>query len=177
MAELREFLKLGGPYKLKALDRISVQPKQKIVVENKQIMRVKVVNAVKQLLMHESDRKERYLFKISQVELKDANDVFVRLFINAADEDTAKGRESIHYAGSFAFFGNGEHAHRQDGNTYYIDVTDTIERLRKKSVLKQSDDIMIVLSAVSIADGKAIPRGKIELSDIEVLRSEHRPAK
>ncbi len=174
-AELREFLEKGGSFRIKALDQIKAESLERIVVHGQQENTIKLPNAVRKLLMAETLTNRRYILKVNNASIKEMRDVFVRLFINPPKGHALRDKDNLYYAGSFAFFEDGQHAQHAGGNTYHIDITNTIKRLKEKSLLKDGEDLSISLVAVSILDGKSIPRGRVELSDLEILLSQGKP--
>jgi len=54
----------------------------------------------------------------------------VRVFVNSPDASPETSTQDRHYAGSFTFFGVGEHAGHEGGLSILFDLTDTVRRLR-----------------------------------------------
>ncbi len=173
--DLREFLKKGGPYRIKTLDRISSEALSRVVIRGGSEKRITIPTSANRMLKSNLAKDSRYLLKVNKATLTNASDVFVRVFVNSPSGAVMRDKDDLHYAGSFAFFGSGEHAHHSEGNTYYIDITNTVKRLRRKGLIKDDSDIDLSFVAVSIADGKSIPQGGVEISNAEILRSEAKP--
>lgn len=170
-AELREFLQKGGAHKLRIQERVDAPVNTAIIVQGRMPNRVALPTATIPLLMKKTRSEQRVVLKVNQAKLVADSDVFVRVYINPPT--TVNNTDSEYYAGSFAFFGDGKHHHGDhSGNTYHIDITDTVERLLRQGIINDRSQLAVVLQAVSINDGKSIPRGKIELSGIELLLSE-----
>jgi tyrosinase len=175
VSDLEEFLKKGGPFRVKTLDIIKADQLQSVAISGADIKRISLPAAGKKMLLNGRTENPRYIIRVSNAKLENTNDIFVRLFINVPPGMNLREKDSIYYAGSFAFFGSGDHAQHHGGNTFHIDVTDTIERLRSNGLVRNNDDISISMAAVSIADGKSVPRGSVTLSNIEILLSDKEP--
>jgi tyrosinase len=168
-AELKTFLQKGGPSQLKIQERLSAPSANVILVQGRSSSQIKLPLAATQMVMRKSLLEQRVILKINDVQLTDEKDVFVRVFINPPSNFDQRTEQNSYYAGSFAFFGDGTHGGHAHGNTYHIDITNTVENLLRQSVITDRTDINVSLAAVSISDEKVIPRGKIKLSGIEVL--------
>ncbi|RZA05061.1 MAG: hypothetical protein EOO68_07200 [Moraxellaceae bacterium] len=167
--ELREFLQKGGASQLKVQDRISAPSSQAILVQGRSSSQIKLPQAATQMVMKKSRQEQRVILKINDVQLTQEKDVFVRVFINPPSDVDPRSQLNNYYAGSFAFFGDGSHGGHAHGNTYHIDITNTVENLLRQGLLSDRADFNISLTAVSIDNEQVVPRGKIQLSGLEVL--------
>ena len=174
-AELREFLQRGGPHKLRVQEQVRVDAPNAILVQGRSLNRIALPRATTPMLLRKTRAEQRLVLKINQAKLVHSADVFVRVYINPPADVQSLNTDSPHYAGSFAFFGDGSHGHHHGhhtGNTYHIDVTNTLETLLQRGLINDRSDVNLVLQAVSITDGQSVPRGTIELRDIDILMSE-----
>lgn len=168
-AELQEFLQKGGAARLRVQDRVLAPSSQATMVQGRSSSQIKLPQLATQMVMKKTLPSQRVILKINDVRLLQDTDVFVRVFINPPANFDQRTEKNAHYAGSFAFFGDGSHGGHAHGNTYHIDITNTVENLLRQGLVKERGDINISLTAVSINDEKTIPRGKISLGGIEVL--------
>lgn len=171
--DLRRFLEEGGPARLRIRDRVSTELTQAILVRGRAPREIPLPRSATQMLLQKQSEAQRVVLRVQNALQLEDQDVFVRVFINPPTNIDLRAAEGIHYAGSFAFFGNGEHQHTFDeGSTYHIDVTDTVEELLRAGVISENDPLNVQMTTVSIADGQSIPKGHVELSGIELLLSE-----
>ncbi len=170
--ELREFLERGGPSRLLVRDQVAT-PASAVLVEGRSTQRLTLPQTATRMVLGKQRDTQRVVLRVNRARQLREQDVFVRLFINPPANADLRTADNIYYAGSFAFFGHGDHHHGQDhGNTYYIDITDTVEKLLQQGVITPNSPLNIHFAAVSTADGRSIPRGQIELSGIDILLSE-----
>lgn len=171
--ELREFLQKGGGHQLRVQDSVIAPISNTLLVQGRTPNRIALPAATTPMLMKKTRSEQRIILKVNKARLVAESDIFVRAYINPPSTGIATTTDSIYYAGSFAFFGDGSHNHGDhSGNTYHIDITNTVEALLRAGIITDRSQLNVVLQAVSINDGKSIPKGKIELSGIEILLSE-----
>jgi len=174
--ELENFLKKGGAYRLKTLHRIPAQTFERLQIQGRQERRIMLTRDARQLIMAEMEQKKRFILKVSNAKLVGTPDAFVRVFVNSPSGLARRADiDNPHYAGSFAFFGDGQHGDQHSGNTYHIDITSTIEALRRGGQLRSAQDVEVTMVAVSMADGRSVPRGRVEIGNLEVMVSETTP--
>lgn len=82
----------------------------------------------------------------------------VRVFVNCPYLTPETPPEDRHYAGSFTFFGDPEHAGHDGGQTYLFDLTETVRRLRASDT-DVTDDIKVQLMPVPIP---GVPSANLE---------------
>lgn len=122
----------------------------------------------------ESDfRQERVFVSISYAELPADNDFFVRVFINLPGANAQTPTDDLHYAGSFAFFGthtgdHGEHPHKTD---FLVNVTDTLQRLKRSGAMRADEPLAVQLVAVPVTRQFIHPEMQLMLKDIDLLVS------
>jgi len=99
----------------------------------------------------ESDRREERIFvRINYAEVPPVNDFFVRVFINLPSANAQTPTDSIHFAGSFAFFdgqtgGGGGHPPKMD---FLVGVDETLQNLNRHERLKADTPLSVQLVAV-----------------------------
>ncbi|HEY7772370.1 MAG TPA: tyrosinase family protein [Marinagarivorans sp.] len=176
-AELREFLQRGGPSQLNVLDRIAAPTPEALLVQGRSVRQIELPVSATQMVVNKSRATQRVVLKVKDARLQQGTDAFVRVFINPPSDINERSVHNRYYAGSFAFFGDGTHGNDShhgghNGNTYHIDITNTVQELIQKGVISERSKLNISLTAVSTKDGKSIPQGNIAVSGIEVLLSD-----
>jgi tyrosinase len=71
----------------------------------------------------------RLLLTVGEVAMPGGGDFFVRVFVNKPDATANTPIEDPHYAGSFAFFMDSQHAHQGERPDFIVDLTNTVRRL------------------------------------------------
>jgi tyrosinase len=71
----------------------------------------------------------RLLLTVGDVDMPGGGDFFVRVFVNKPDATANTSIEDPHYAGSFAFFMDPQHAHQGERPDFIVDLTKTVRRL------------------------------------------------
>lgn len=116
---------------------------------------------------------DRIFASIDYAKLPSTNDFFVRVFINLPDASTKTSTEDPHYAGSFAFFGThaedgGEHRHKTD---FLVNVTDTIQALKRRGELQMDKPISVQLVAVPVTEELMKRDAELVLDRIDLIVS------
>lgn len=119
--------------------------------------------------------QERVFLSIHYAEFPEFNDFYVRVFINLPGASASTPIDSMHYAGSFSFFGtrspHGGHGAHSHTPSFLINVTDTLKALQRNGVIRSGDPITLHL--VALPEGKAMRKAALalELQQIELLVS------
>jgi len=111
--------------------------------------------------------RERVFASVEYAQLPPTSDFSVRVYLNLPNANSSTSIEDPHYAGSFAFFGTeaptggagGEHRHQPK---FLVNLTNTIQRLKRSQELKDATPISLQLVAVPFA-------GKFEREDTELV--------
>lgn len=122
----------------------------------------------------ESDaRSERLLLSIDYARLPAENDFLVRVFINRPDADVHTRTDNVHFAGSFAFFGTqmGDHGEHHGKTDFLVNVTDSLQKLRRNGLLRAGEPLTVQLVAVPVGERFARPDMQLTLEGIELLVS------
>jgi tyrosinase len=120
----------------------------------------------------EGDRtKERVFASIHYVQAPATNDFFVRVFVNLKTASASTPTDDPHYAGSFAFFGTQtEHGSGHQPKTdFLVNVTETLQRLRRAGELAADRPISVQLVAVPAAAEFVKPDTELVLDRIELV--------
>lgn len=171
--DLRRFLEQGGPARLQVQEQVSANLPRTLVLKGGATEEVDLPRQAMKMLLHKQRDTQRLVLRVQNARQLEEQDVFVRLFVNLPANGNVRSSDNIHYAGSFAFFGHGEHSHEDaQGSTFNIDISDTVIKLLKAGVIAEGQSLKVQLSSASISDEKAVPKGHVELSGIEILLSE-----
>jgi tyrosinase len=113
--------------------------------------------------------RERVFVSIEFAQLPPASDFSVRVFVNLPNANSGTSTDDPHYAGSFAFFGTeqpnatgaseGQHQHQPK---FLVNITNTLQRLKRNQELKDGSPIAVQLVAIPFA-------GKFEKEDTQLL--------
>jgi tyrosinase len=152
-AALKKFLSEGGPSGITALQTVSAERPLMLRLNGSATHALQCPAAAVNLLQGTSAR-QRVLLKARSVESDQAEDSFVRVFVNLPDANVGTSIHDPHFAGSFAFFG-GNHMH--DGHSvqanFYVDITDTLQRLAKGGGLGAERNVSLQFVLVPMHGG------------------------
>jgi tyrosinase len=118
--------------------------------------------------------QDRIFASIEWADLPAHSDFFVRVFVNLPNASSSTPAEDPHFAGSFAFFGTGSHGegvgalHKQQP-TFLVNITNTIQRLRKSGELRENTPISIQLVPVPFAGKFEREDTQLQLNGIEII--------
>jgi tyrosinase len=101
----------------------------------------------------------RIIAYIRDVEQPKEGNTEVRVFINCPYLAPDTSPQDRHYAGSFTFFGGGEHAEHDNKASYLIDITDTVAKLRQAG--EEVKEINVQLMPVPIPGVPNPPEVKV----------------
>jgi tyrosinase len=117
--------------------------------------------------------RERVFVRVAFGHPPAANDFFVRVFVALPPAGPQTPTDDPHYAGSFAFFGtqsehHAAHPHKLD---FLVNVTDTLQRLRRSGELAADKPFSLQLVAVPAAKELARPDAELVLEQLELVVS------
>jgi tyrosinase len=116
--------------------------------------------------------RERVFASIHYVQAPATNDFFVRVFLNLPAASASTPTDDPHYAGSFAFFGKqAAHGDHQPKKDFLVNVTDTLQRLKRMGELAADRPISVQLVAVPATAGFADPDTELVLDKVELVVS------
>lgn len=115
---------------------------------------------------------ERIFASIEYAQLPASSDFSVRVFVNLPSADRNTPNTDPHYAGSFAFFGTftpaADAAHHH-APRFLVDLTATIQRLRKRQELSADAPISIQLVPTPFAGGFEKEDTELILNALEII--------
>jgi tyrosinase len=122
-------------------------------------------------LMESTGREERVFVNIESAELPEANDFYIRVFVNLPGANPQTPTTDIHFAGSFAFFGRHMDAEgtRRGRTDFLVNVTETLQRLRQQGQLRAGEPIQIQLVAVPATEAFIRPEADFTLKSIDLV--------
>jgi tyrosinase len=114
-------------------------------------------------IINSDSARERIFATIEYAQLPATSDFSVRVFVNLPGASGTTPDDDSHYAGSFAFFGTdiptAEHRHQPK---FLVDLTTTVQRLRRSGELKADTPLSLQLVPTPFA-------GKFERDDTELV--------
>ncbi|HTE01313.1 MAG TPA: tyrosinase family protein [Mucilaginibacter sp.] len=130
-------------------------------------------------IIDNDEAKDKVFVSINYVQLPAESDFFVRVFINLPDANTSTPAEDPHYAGSFAFFGstmpergmamsNMPAAHHHVPK-FLVNITPTLQRLKKTQELNDKSQISVQLVAVPFMGKFEHPDTQLLLDNVELI--------
>jgi tyrosinase len=121
-------------------------------------------------LLTQRDPASNAFLSIEYARFPEANDFFVRVFIDAPDANAQTPTTDPHYAGSIAFFGTPGGTHEQmHGTKHLVNVTPTLRTLLERGELREGSAITVQLVAVPAAEQFRRPDLVLRLDRIELL--------
>lgn len=151
---MRKFLREGAKVELDFIDRTRVQQELRVVVNQPVGLDLNLDRDTFRRVL-DQEQKEKMLLTVGDVDQPEGNDFFVRVFVDMPDANSRTSLQDPHYAGSFAFFVDPEVQMSHEGQPdYYVDITDTLYRLRREGMISDNDlnEVGIHLVAVPFPD-------------------------
>lgn len=115
--------------------------------------------------------QEKVFASVEYAQLPPASDFFVRVFLNLPNASTATSTEDPHYAGSFAFFGTmtPSSTGHQHPPKFLVNLTNTIQRLKRNQELKDNQQLSLQLVALPFADKFEKADTELQLTGLEII--------
>lgn len=166
--KLKRRVEAGANIRFDIKQRIPVAERASISIARPASKETKISPADLASIVNSDTAKERIFASIEFAQLPPSSDFSVRVFVNFSGANASTPQDDPHYAGSFAFFGTempnapqtGDHPHQQP--KFLVNITETLQRLRKNQELREGSPISIQLVAVPFA-------GKFEKEDTELV--------
>jgi len=181
-AQLRRRIEAGAPVELAVRQRFLVAQAAETPVAKPFSSRPVVQTGALIGLLSASDPRSNAFLSIEYARFPEANDFFVRVFIDLTAADASTPTTDVHFAGSFAFFGSPGGVHEQMHCTkHLVNVTPTLRALLQRGELRENSPVTVQLVAVPADDQFRRPDLVLQLEKIELLitpvvvRSEGRP--
>ncbi|MEK6288811.1 MAG: tyrosinase family protein [Acidobacteriota bacterium] len=119
--------------------------------------------------------KERIFASIEYAQLPASSDFAVRVFINLPNASVATPIDDPHYAGSFSFFGTEQPdapdhgGHKHPAPKFLVNITDTLQRLKRNQELRDGSPISVQLVAAPFAGKFEKEDTQLALDKIEII--------
>ncbi len=173
LAKIEAHIRKGADVRFDIKRRIPIAKGTMLSIGQPFSAQTRVTPADFSALLDADVRQERVFVSISYAELPANNDFFVRVFINLPGANAQTPTDDSHYAGSFAFFGThaGDHAGHPHKTDFLVNVTDTLQGLKRSGAMRAGDPIAVQLVAVPATRQFVRPEMQLMLKDIDLLVS------
>lgn len=175
--DMKKRLQTGAPLKFKLNKKIEVATGLKLQLNTVGSDTLTVDTSGFKSIIEASSNNQRLFAQISFHDFPKFNHFYVRVFLNMPADDKDISRNNPHYAGSFAFFGRptmaGHHAHHLPD--YLVELTESIQRLKKLGKFTDGDPLSIQLVPVPInqqADPKKLAGTILEVKKVDFVIAE-----
>ncbi|MDM0109059.1 tyrosinase family protein [Variovorax sp. J22R24] len=129
-------------------------------------------------LLTERDPASNLFLNVEYARFPEANDFFVRVFVNLPGANAATPTTDVHYAGSLSFFGSPGGRHEQMHATkHLVNVTQTLRALMQRGELREGSPVTVQLVAVPADAQFRRPDLVLQLNRIELLATPIRVTK
>ena len=164
-------LERGGNIRHSIRSQFQVSGRQLLAPMKPTQFRSKADPAMLAKLSADGQDGERVLLKVSGITAPKNDDTYIRVFVNLPNADANTSIDDPHYAGSFGFFQGAMFARMSKDGTvpdYYVDVTDTLAKLRRGKMLAADEGINLTLVAVPHETGQRAA-GAIEIGRMDLV--------
>lgn len=161
-------IKAGANIRFDIKQRISIAEKTAVSIAKPFSKEMRLSTSDFAGILNSDVSRERIFASIEYAHLPASSDFAVRVFINLPNANSQTPIDDPHFAGSFAFFGTEQpgatgqgqgHQHQQP--QFLVNITDTLQRLKRNQELKDGSAISVQLVAVPFG-------GKFEKEDTEL---------
>jgi tyrosinase len=166
--EVAEMLERGGNIRHRVLAEVPVATSLALETGESITRTFRLPEQIGDSVAATGEGAERVLIRVSEVTPPARDDSFVRIFVNKPDATRQTPADDPHFAGSFAFFTDPEAHHGLRVQDYYVDITDTLARLRAGGMLSLGDPVTLSLLATPFETGEREP-GRIAIGRLDVI--------
>lgn len=164
-------IRAGADVRLDIRQRVHLADRLAVSVARPMSLGTRLATADFARILGNKAAPERIFASVQYADLPASSDFSVRVFVNLPNADRRTPNTDPHYAGSFAFFGtsagaSGGHRH---GPQFLVDLTTTIERLRRRQELSADTPLSIQLVPTPFADRFAREDTELTLNSLEVI--------
>lgn len=159
-------IRAGANIKFEVKQRISIAEKAAVSIARPFSKETRLSTSDFAGILNSDVATERIFASIEYAHLPATSDFAVRVFINLPNANNATSIDDPHYAGSFAFFGTeqpgaADQGHQHQQPKFLVNITDTLQRLKRNQELRDGSPISVQLVAVPFG-------GKFEKEDTEL---------
>lgn len=167
--KLEKKIRKGANVKFDIKQRIRVADKAAVSIGKPASMQTRVSVSDFARILSVDPARERVFVTIDFAQLPASSDFAVRVFIGLPSANRATPTDDPHFAGSFAFFGSpapgagpAADAGHKGQNMFLVNITDTLQKLKRSQELKEGSPFSVQLVPVPFAD-------KFEREDTQLL--------
>ncbi|HXT62179.1 MAG TPA: tyrosinase family protein [Pyrinomonadaceae bacterium] len=166
--QLKQRIERGANIRFDIKRRVLIAERASVMIAKPVSKETKVAAADVAAIVNSNAAQEKIFVSVEFAQLPATSDFSVRVFINLPRADVNTPQTDPHYAGSFSFFGTTpanptstmEHSAHQP--KFLVNITETLQRLRRNQELTESQPISVQLVAVPFG-------GKFEREDTELV--------
>jgi tyrosinase len=169
--EVAEMFERGGNIRHRVLAEVPVATSFALETGESITRRFRLPEQILDSLAATGESAVRVLIRVSEVTPPARDDSFVLIFVSKPDATRQTSADDPHFAGSFAFFTDPEAqgpGHALHLLNYYVDITDTLARLRAGGMLSPGDPVTLSLLATPFETGEREP-GRIVIGRLDVI--------
>ncbi|MDZ7692785.1 MAG: DUF_B2219 domain-containing protein [Balneolaceae bacterium] len=174
---LRKFLREGAPVELEFIDRVRVEQQVRVVPNEPMTVYMNLDRDSFRRILSQ-DETAKILLTVGDVQLPEASDIFMRVFVNMPEASADTPLDDPHYAGSFAFFVDPEaHQEEHEPPDYLVNITNALYRLRREGILGDSQLSEVGIQLVAVPFPNREIRAKaigLNFLDVGIVRTNER---
>jgi tyrosinase len=165
-------LREGANIRFEIKQRVRLAEKASISVARPMSSQTKLAPQDFARIINSDAAQERVFASIEFAQLPASSDFSVRVFLNMPNANAGTPTTDPHYAGSFGFFGTdtpnttGGHRHQPK---FLVNLTNTIQRLKRNQELKDTEPISLQLVAVPFEDKFEKEDTQLVLEGIDII--------
>ncbi|MHC4956400.1 MAG: tyrosinase family protein, partial [Planctomycetota bacterium] len=168
---LEKRIRAGADIKFDVRKRVAIAERASVRIAAPLTRETKLSPASISALIDSDAAKETIFASVEYAHYPPECDFYLRVFINRPGASGETPTSDAHYAGSFAFFGTHSpgragHHHRPK---FLVNVTPTLQRLKKAGKLAADRPISVQLVPVAVGKQFAKPDAELKLEKIELL--------
>ena len=166
--KLKARIQAGANIKFDIKRRIPITERAAVSIARPMSKETKMAAEDVAAIINSNAAQERIFASVEFAQLPPESDFFVRVFVNLPNANSSTPQSDPHFAGGFAFFGtepaNAAPAmdHAQHQPKFLVNLTNTIQNLRRSQALKENQPISVQLVPVPF-------HGKFEREDTQLV--------
>jgi tyrosinase len=172
--QLEQRVRAGADVRFDIKRRISVSEKAVVSIARPFSKETRLAPGEVAAIVNSDTAKERIFVSVAFARLPASSDFSVRVFVNLPSANERTSTADPHYAGSFAFFGTEPpgapregHPHQQP--RFLVNITDTLQRLKRSGELREGAPMSVQLVAVPFRGKLERENTQLELDRIEII--------
>jgi tyrosinase len=167
-------IRAGANIRFEIKQRISIAEKAAVSIAKPFSKETRLSTSDFAGILNSDAARERIFASIEYAHLPASSDFAVRVFINLPSANSATAIDDPHYAGSFAFFGTeqpgaADQGHQHQQPKFLVNITDTLQRLKRNQELRDGSPISVQLVAVPFGEKFEKEDTELPLDKIEII--------